>query len=312
MNFDKFYKSINKYKTFLLLIGIVFVFSCLSEYFFQTRNIINIIRQVSIIGILSVGMTLVIITGGIDLSVGSLLAVGGMVTASMVKAELVPLWLAMGAGILSGGFLGFINGIIISKFNVPPFVVTLSMMSIARGITYIYSDGKPIISFKNDFLIIGQGYLGLIPVSVIIFFIVTGIALWLLEFTKIGRHIYAIGGKEEAAYVCGIAVTEIKTLVYTIMGLLASLSGIMLASRINSAHPQAGLGYELDAIAAVVIGGTSLMGGVGMVSGTIMGALIIGVINNGLNLLGVTPYFQMVVKGIIIISAVMVDKQFKK
>jgi ribose/xylose/arabinose/galactoside ABC-type transport system permease subunit len=300
------------YVIVFLFLALVLILAISSPYFLAPSNLINIVRQIAIIAILGLGMTFVIVSGGIDLSIGSLLAVGGIVAALLIKKAGLPVWPAVMAGIIAGGALGSINGIIIAFLRVPPFVATLAMMTIARGIAYILTDGRSIISMGKSFLMIGQGTLGPVPWLIIILGIVAVLSWFLLDYTKFGRYVYAIGGNEEAAHVSGIKIGLSKTLIYMIIGLLSGLAGVMLTSRIDSAQPQAGTGYELDAIAAAVIGGTKLSGGVGTVFGTIIGALLMGVISNGLNLLNVSPYLQMVARGAIIVAAVVVDMQTSK
>lgn len=289
---------------FLLCIALSFA----SEYFLTAKNIINVLRQTSINGILALGMTLVILTRGIDLSVGSVLAFSGIVAASLATgpgAHSLPV--VIGAGIGVGMVCGIVNGLVVARLAVPPFVATLGMLSIARGLTYIYSDGMPISNLSDSFLAIGQErFLG-VPVPVYIFLFVF-IGLWvLLNKTTFGRYVYAVGGNEKSARTAGIGTRKIIVAVYAIAGLLAGLSGLILTARTTAGLPQAGVSYELDAIAAVVIGGTSLNGGVGTVRGTLFGALIIGVINNGLDLIGVSSFYQQVVKGCIIVFAVLLD-----
>ncbi len=296
-----------KYMMTIVLIVIVIAMSIARPEFLSSDNILNVLRQIAVNAVLAFGMTFVIITGGIDLSVGSILAVSGVFAAGFMKNGM-PIFPSCIIGILLAGLLGFINGLTISKFKVPPFVITLAMMTIGRGIAYVYTDGRPIVDLNENFLVLGRGrFLDLIPWPIIVMLLVMGATALLLNKTKYGRYVYALGGNEEAARVSGININKIKTIVYTVNGLLAGLAGVVLASRINSGQPQAGVSYELDAIAAVVIGGTSLSGGVGTIQGTLLGALIIGVINNSLNLLGVNQYYQMIVKGLVIALAVIVD-----
>jgi len=302
-----FLKAIIANKTFLILIGLIILMSILHESFFTTRNLMNIVRQVSIYGIIATGMTLTIIMGGIDLSVGAVLAVGGVIAANLIKNYGFPIWEAATIAVCAGAALGFINGITISKLKVPPFVITLAMMTIARGIAYVYIDGMPVVNLPKSFLILGQKNIGFLPGPILVLIIVTIIVGIILHLTKFGRYIYYIGGNENAALYSGINVIKVKTIVYTLLGALSALSGVVLSSRINSAQPQAGLGYELDVIAMVIIGGTSFTGGIGTIPGTFIGMLIIGIINNGLNLLGVSSYYQMIVKGLVIALAVILD-----
>ena len=306
----------NDYGIFIVFILLVIVLSIAKPNFLRPQNIMNVLRQTSINGLLSIGMTFVILTGGIDLSVGSILAFGGVVAASFASDALGstihhPL-VAAGVGLLAGIALGAVSGILVAKWKVPAFVVTLGMLSIARGLTFIYTDGMPIPRIDKSFLIFGQGELFGIPFPVIIIAVVYLIAWVVLYKTRYGRYIYAVGGNEKSAKVSGVNTRMIVFTVYVISGLLSALGGIILTARTTAGLPQAGVAYELDAIAAVVIGGTSLSGGQGALSGTIIGALLIGVINNGLDLLGVSSYFQQVIKGAIIIGAVLLDSLRKK
>lgn len=295
---------------------IVFFVLCLALYistpnFLLPRNLINVLRQVSINGLLSLGMTFVILTGGIDLSVGSILAFSGVVAASLASStdggsiHSVPVIII--AAVLSGILLGAVNGFFVAFLRMPAFVVTLGMLSIARGLTYIYSDGTPIPQLSKPFLALGQGTIVKIPIPVIILLGCFLILYTVLYTTKYGRYIYAVGGNEKSAWISGVNVKKILFSVYVVSGIMAALGGIIITARTTAGLPQAGQAYELDAIAAVVIGGTNLKGGKGALLGTIFGVLIIGVINNGLNLLGVSSYYQQVIKGSIIIFAVMLD-----
>lgn len=302
----KLYNLIYQNKMLIILILMVALMSTLSNVFFTSENLLNIIEQISINLILAAGMTFVIISGGIDLSVGAILAAGGVVAASIVKSGGSP-WMAVIAAVLVGAVLGLINGLPIAKLAVPPFIITLAMMTIARGIAYVYVDGQPIVGLPESFLKIDQGTFLSISNSIWIMVIVLIVSQILLRYTKLGRYVYYVGGNEEAARVSGINVSRIKIFVYTLSGLLSGIAGVILTSRINSGQPQAGLSYELDAIAAVIIGGTSLNGGTGAISGTIVGAAIIGVINNGLNLLNVSSFYQMIIKGLVIAAAVILD-----
>ena len=295
---------------FVVLCGVL---SAVNDNFLTWGNWVNILRQTSINGILAIGMTYVILTKGIDLSVGSVLAFGGLVTASLVTgADPHNAFLSMLAGLTVGLLLGAINGAIVARLAVAPFVVTLGMLSVARGLTFIYNDGMPIANLSPQFRFIGQGMLGGIPVPVIILAITFFVFWFILKYTTFGRYVYAVGGNERSAKTSGISTRWVIFAVYVISGLLSALAGLILAARTTSALPQAGIAYELDAIAAVVIGGTSLSGGVGTLTGTLVGALIIGVINNGLDLMGVSSYYQQVIKGTIIVAAVLLDVSRKK
>ena len=301
------------YGIFIAFFILCAVLSSANENFLTWGNWVNILRQTSINGILAIGMTYVILTKGIDLSVGSILALGGLVTASFVSgATPQSAMIGMCAGLAVGVALGAVNGALVARLSVAPFVVTLGMLSVARGLTFIYNDGMPIANLSKEFRYIGQGMVGEIPVPVVILAITFLVFWFILKYTTFGRYVYAVGGNERSAKTSGINTRWVIFTVYVISGLLSALAGLILAARTTSALPQAGVAYELDAIAAVVIGGTSLAGGVGTLFGTLIGALIIGVINNGLDLLGVSSYYQQVIKGTIIVAAVLLDVSRKK
>ncbi|NJM82262.1 MAG: ABC transporter permease [Tabrizicola sp.] len=305
-----------KYGILVALVLICLFLSVANEYFLTARNITNVLRQTSINGILAIGMTFVILTRGIDLSVGSVVALAGIVAASLATTSSTaaaaggpyPAVVAIAVGLLVGMACGAVSGVVVSRFAVPAFVATLGMLSAARGLTLLYGGGRPVPELTPEFRVIGTGEVAGIPVLVLIFAAVFVIAWWVLSATRFGRHVYAAGGNPHAATVSGINVRRIRFLVYVISGGLAGLAGMMLAARTGSALPQAGIAYELDAIAAVVIGGTSLAGGVGRVTGTLIGALLISVVNNGLDLMGVESYYQQVIKGVLIVAAVMLDQ----
>ncbi len=306
----------SNYTIFIMFLVFCVIMIFASEYFATWRNIRNILRQTSINGLLSIGMTFVILTGGIDLSVGSVLAFGGVVAASLVSmasggevhSPIVGILAAMGVGMLLGG----ITGVLVSKWRVAPFVASLGMLSVARGLTYIYTDGMPIPKIDRDFLFIGKGSVLGLPMPVFIFALVVLISYIVLKKTRYGRYVYAVGGNEQSARISGINTRLVIFSVYVISGFLAAFGGAILTARTTAGLPQAGQSYELDAIAAVVIGGTSLKGGQGSLIGTVIGALIIGVLNNGLDILGVSSYYQQVVKGTIIVVAVLIDSLKKK
>ncbi|HTT70509.1 MAG TPA: ribose ABC transporter permease [Anaeromyxobacteraceae bacterium] len=294
--------------------GIVFAFflvcavlAWLSPVFLKWTNILNIIRQSSIYGIMAVGMTFVILTGGIDLSVGSILAFAGAVAAGLLKAS-APLPLVIVVAIGIGALLGLVNGLVITIGRITPFVTTLGMMSIARSLTLIYCNGYPISGFGEEFRYIGGGDLFGIPLPIVVFLLTVVLAWVILAQTRLGRYTYAIGGNEETVRLSGIRTKLYKMAVYVVSGITCGFTALILTSRLNSAEPVAGTGYELDVIAAVVIGGTSLSGGRGGVWGTLVGALLIAVINDGMILLGISPYSQQLVKGLIIIGAVLLDR----
>lgn len=302
-----------KWGIVLSLVILILAMSFLHPNFLSTANITNILRQVSINGILAVGMTFVILTAGIDLSIGSVLAFCGIVAGMLVTGAdpvnpLIAVLAAMGAGALFGAT----NGLLVARFSVTPFVVTLGMLSMARGLTLLLSNGRPVPGLSEGFRWIGQGFILGVPVPVWIFLVVFLIAWITLRFTVFGRWIYAVGGNPKAARTSGIPTRTVIFSAYLIMGLLAGLAGAVLTARTTAGLPQAGIGYELDAIAAVVIGGTSLMGGVGSIAFTLVGVLIIGVIANGLDLLGVSSYYQEFVKGAIIVIAVLIDRSRNK
>lgn len=288
---------------------LIIVMSVLSPAFLKFTNVMNILRQTSINGIVAVGMTFVIILSGIDLSVGSVLALAAVVAASFAHTGEYPIFVPILAGLFTGSLCGFINGLIIAKRRIAPFIVTLGMMTIARGAALVYTNGRPVIELSDSYNKIGGKYVLAIPIPVIIFIIVVFIGSFLLSKTVFGRHVYATGGNKTAAELSGIITSRVIILGYSIAGFLAGLAGIVLSSRVMSGSPSTGQGYELDAIAAVVIGGTRLTGGVGTIFGTIIGALIIGVMNNGLDLLNVSSYWQQIVKGMIILLAVMIDRK---
>ncbi|EEY36378.1 ribose ABC transporter permease [Vibrio mimicus] len=301
-------------KSLIALLFLVVVVSFLNPNFFTVDNILNILRQTSVNAIIAVGMTLVILTAGIDLSVGSVLALCGAFAASLIAME-VPVLLAVPTALLAGAALGAISGIIIAKGKVQAFIATLVTMTLLRGVTMVYTDGRPISTGFTDtadtFAWFGTGYALGIPVPVWLMVVVFAGAWYLLNHTRFGRYVYAVGGNESATRLSGINVDRVKIGVYAICGLLAALAGIIVTSRLSSAQPTAGMGYELDAIAAVVLGGTSLMGGKGRIMGTLIGALIIGFLNNALNLLDVSSYYQMIAKAVVILLAVLVDNKNK-
>lgn len=307
MNWKKFLKKTKEYPAIVGFVGLVIFFSLLSDRFMTLSNFTNVLRQVSIQAIIAFGMTLVIISGGIDLSVGSVFALSAILMASVVKNGSV--FLGVLTALLVGAFLGAINGFIIAKGKIQPFIVTLATMAIARSLTLVYSEGMPITGFPQSFRVIGRGEFTGIPVPVMIMFAIFGVIFYISNYTKLGLYTYAIGGNETAAKLSGVKVDIYKIIIYMISGLLAATSAIILTSRLNSAQPTFGTGYELDAIAAVVLGGASLSGGKGTVVGTLFGALIMGILNNGLNLLNVSPFYQQGVKGIVILIAVLLERE---
>ncbi len=283
--------------------------SVVNPFFLTWNNVANIIRQTSINGIMAIGVTFVILGRGIDLSVGSVAALSGAVAASFVHLpDPGSVTIAVLAGCLTGAALGFVNGAFVSWLRLPAFVVTLGMLSAARGMAYIFTDGRPISNLSPSFLWIGAGQVAGIPVSSILLVVIFIVFALVLKYSIFGRHVYAVGGSERAALTAGIPVRRVLVWTYVLSGFLAAIAGMVLTSRTTAALPQAATAYELDAIAAVVIGGTSLAGGRGTLIGTLIGALIIGTINNGLDLMGVSAYYQQVTKGAIIVAAVLLDR----
>jgi ribose transport system permease protein len=282
----------------------------LSPSFLTIGNLLNVTRQVSINAIIAAGMTFVILTGGIDLSVGSILAIAGAIMAGALKSG-APLVAALGAGIVVGVAFGVLNGLAVAYGRVAPFIVTLATLTMARGITLVYTDGRPISDLGAAFGWLGNGDVAGVPVPVIVMALVFATSTIALGQMVVGRYIYAIGGNEEATRLSGVDVRRYKVLVYALSGLLSAVAAVILTARLDSAQPTAGQGYELDAIAAVVLGGTTLAGGEGGMLGTLLGAFLIGVLNNGLNLLNVSSFYQLVVKGVVILFAVLLDQRLR-
>ncbi|WP_415326550.1 ABC transporter permease subunit [Clostridium perfringens] len=303
--------NISKYKSLIGLVLLCIVITIVTPNFLSVSNITNVFTQVSVNAIIAIGMTFVILTGGIDLSVGSTLAISGAVGASIVKLT-GNVFLAIIVAAVIGIAVGLINGLLVSKGKLQAFIVTLATMTIFRGATLVFTDGTPISKLPEAFVKIGNGKLGFMPIPVIITIIIAIIAVYALSQTRFGRYLYALGGNEDASRLSGINTDKIKTLVYVVLGFASAIAGVIITSRIGSASPNAGTGFELDAIAAVVIGGTSLAGGEGTITGTLIGALIIGVLNNGLNLMNVSPFYQSIVKGLVILIAVLLDKKSRK
>jgi ribose transport system permease protein len=289
----------------LLLICVVFALG--SSEFLTASNLLNVALQTSIIAIVAIGMTFVIFTAGIDLSVGSMMALCGALAAGFAVRQGFDTYLSISIALGVGLFLGAINGLMVVKGGIPPFVATLSMLAIARGLTLVYTQGRPIAGLDERFIYWGTGQVLGIPLPVIIMIVVALIAHIITRYTPFGLHVYSTGGNEETTRLAGVSPGRIKLAVYMISGFLAALGGVLLTARLWSAQPNAAAGWELDAIAAPVIGGTSLFGGVGSIGGTIVGAFIIGVLGNGLNLMGVPSYYQQVIKGLVLILAVVVD-----
>jgi ribose transport system permease protein len=291
----------------LCLILVIYDITQQRTVFLTTNNIMNVLRQVATNIYIACGMTMIIILGGIDLSVGSVVGLSGCVTAMLIAYNSWPIAAAVAAGLVMGLLSGAFNGFVISKTTIPPFIVTLAMMNIARGACYVYTNAQPIRIMSETFNFIGSGYIGVVPVPVIYLIVIVIIASFIMNRTKLGRHIYAVGGNPTAAKFSGIKNGRILFFAYLFSGLMSAISGIVLASRMFSGQPTAGQSFEMDAIAAVVLGGTSMSGGVGKIGGTVIGALIIGVLNNGLNLLNINSFWQYIVKGVVILIAVYVD-----
>jgi ribose/xylose/arabinose/galactoside ABC-type transport system permease subunit len=286
------------------------LFGVLSPHFFTTSNVLNVMEQTSLNAVIAVGMTYVILSGGIDLSVGSLVALAGVVMASVLKTG-APVSVSILAGLGVGVACGLVNGSLVTLGRLPPFIATLGMMSVARGLALLYTDGRPISGFEAGFRSIATGRIGFVPIPVVVALAVYVVAHLVLARSRFGRYVYAIGGNEEAARLSGVPVRFHKTMVYALSGLTSGLASVLLTARLNSAQPIAGIMYELDAIAATVIGGTSLLGGTGSIGGTLIGALVIGVLRNGLNLLGISSFLQQVIIGVVIVGAVLVDSFLK-
>ena len=292
------------------LLALCLLLTALTPYFLTVSNLLNVMEQTSINAVIAVGMTFVILSGGIDLSVGSLVALSGVVMASTLQAG-APIPVALLAGLLTGAFCGLVNGGLVTLGRLPPFIATLGMMSVARGAALLLTDGRPVSGFEAGFRSLATGRVVGVPVPVLVTLAVYVLAHLVLTRTRFGRYVYAIGGNEEATRLSGVPVRFHKTMVYALSGLVSALAAAVLTARLNSAQPIAGMMYELDAIAATVIGGTSLLGGQGRVSGTLIGALIMGVLRNGLNLLGISSFLQQVVIGLVIVGAVLLDSLLK-
>ena len=305
-------KGVGQYGIFMAFVVVCLLLTFTTSKFLTVSNWTIIITQVSINALLAFGVTFVIITGGIDLSLGSIMAVTGVAAASLAHPDTYPVIVPIAIGLLAGVSMGALNGLVITKSKVPPFIVTLGMMTIGRGLALILSKGRPVSNLSDSFNFIGGGNVAGIPFPIIVLIVTFVVCSVVLKKTILGRYIYAVGGNEQAAKASGIRVNKVKMAVYTICGGLAALAGILLTSRITTGQPNAGVGFELDAIAAAIIGGTSTSGGTGTMTGTLIGALLIGVISNGLDLLNVTSYYQQVVMGAIIIGAVVLDSWNQK
>jgi ribose transport system permease protein len=314
--------DLKRFQSVLALVLMIVALALMTDKFMTVDNSLNVLRQICVNLCLSIGMTIIILSAGIDLSVGSMLALSGAVAAGLLKNGIVipgtdvlievTVSGAILAGVLVGTVLGWFNGYAITRFKLPPFVATLAMLSIARGLTMLWTGGFPITRLGDSFGFIGSGHWLGLPMPVWISGALVAVFVLVMNRTRFGRHVYAVGGNEKAAILSGLNVRRIKLLVYTLGGALAGVAGLLVTARLDSATPNAGISYELDSIAAVVIGGTSLNGGRGSIMGTVLGCLIIGVLNNGLVLLEVSPFWQQVIKGLVILVAVAVDKMGEK
>lgn len=306
---DRIKQLISQYSILLILIIMVLVLSIIEPRFLRPMNLLNIVRQITLIAIIGFGVTMIIITTGIDLSSGSVIGLAGIVTAVLAQQSLdLPLIVVILGGLIVGALAGLINGILVAHAKLPAFIATLGMMITARGLVYIVCKGHPVILLTPEFNAIGTASFMGIPVMIYVLFACMGLSYFILRHMKTGKCIYAIGGNQQAAVVSGINVKKNLLFVYIYGSMMAAVSGILLTARLSSGQPLSGEGYELDAIAGVVIGGTSLSGGIGTIQGTLIGALIIGVLNNGMDLLHVPAYYQQVMKGLIIVGAVLLDK----
>jgi ribose/xylose/arabinose/galactoside ABC-type transport system permease subunit len=311
-NYSGLNVNLGKYGLLAALLLLCAILTVMTPKFLTLPNLMIIVTQVTINALLAFGVTFVIITGGIDLSLGSIVAVTSVAAASFAHPDTYPLAVPLGIGLLTGLAFGAFNGWVITKGKVPPFIVTLGTMTIGRGLALILSKGRPISNLSDSFNYLGGGQLLGIPLPIVILAVIFIICTVLSKKTIMGRYVYAVGGNEQAARASGISVTRVKMFVYTLSGGLAALAGILLTSRISTGQPNVGIGFELSAIAAAIIGGTSTSGGVGSITGTLLGALLIGVISNSLDLLNVSSYYQQVVMGLIIIGAVLLDSVNKK
>jgi inositol transport system permease protein len=301
-----------KYGMLLVLVAMVIIISILEPNFMQVTNLMNVLKQISVYAIIGYGVTFIIITTGIDLGLGAYMALAGVIAAYIAQSASTPGVVSVLAGAATGIVIGLVNGLIISISKIPPFIVTLGMTTITRGMALLLTDGKPVSRLNESFRWWGGGrFLG-IPTPIVWLIVITFISWVLLDHMKFGRYTRAIGGNEKAAVISGINIMKYKVLIYTFSGLCCGLAGVILAARVASGSPSAAQGYELDAIAGSVIGGTSMMGGTGSIFGVFIGAMVIGVLNSGLNMLGVSSYWQDIVKGVIIIAAVIVDERKKR
>jgi ribose/xylose/arabinose/galactoside ABC-type transport system permease subunit len=303
---------LGRYGLVLALCSITAVLAVANPLFLKPQSLLTLLRQISINGILAVGVTCVLLTGGVDLSLGSLVALAGVMAAHCAHPDQFPIVVPLLAGVAVGAAVGSVNGLVITRIGVPPFITTLGMMTVARGLALVLSSGRPVSNLSRDFAQLGNGTVLGLPVPVILLALTALATHLVLRHLRIGRYLYAVGGNEMAARASGISVEAVKVFAYVVCGALAGLAGVVQAARISTGQPNTGIMYELDAIAAVVIGGTSLAGGVGGVGGTLLGVLLLGLISCGLDWMGVSSYYQQIVKGLIIVGAVGLDRVGKK
>ncbi|MDI9504742.1 MAG: ABC transporter permease [Clostridiales bacterium] len=313
MNTKKLKSVLSHYGIIFVLVLLIIVFASLSNRFLMPNNIFNILRQSSIVGIISVGMTFVMVTGGIDLSCGSVVGASAVGAALLMTAETPwnPVWACL-LMLLFGLLMGLANAFFIAQLKVPPFIATLGTMTSVRGIAYIITGGLPVFGFNRAFTVIGQGYVSIVPIPVIIMAVVFLFGIIMLNKTRLGRHIYGVGGNEEAARLSGVNVKKVKYLVYGISGFMSSLAGVVLLARVNSGQPNAGTGYEMDVITGVVLGGVSMSGGQGRLIMVVVGVLIMGILTNGMTMLTINEYVQQFIKGLVLIGAVALDSLIKE
>ncbi|HIR77353.1 MAG TPA: ABC transporter permease [Candidatus Choladousia intestinipullorum] len=303
---------ISRYGIYIIFLGIFIILSIINRTFFTAPNLINIAKQASTVAIIAIAQTLCLITGGMDLSSGSIMALAGVTSATFGLADHTNMPAAFVVAIGVGMLCGLVNGIMIAKGNIPAFIATLGMQQMARGMALLFTNATPVFGLSDTYTFLGSGKIAGIPMLVIVMIIVIILAAFLLNRTKFGRHVYAVGGNELSAHVSGIKVDRVKLQVYVMAGALAGLGGLLLAGRIKSGTPTMGEGYELDAIAGAVIGGVSTSGGIGTVYGAVVGSLLMAMITNGLDLLNVSAYYQQIIKGMIIVLAVLLDVKTKK
>jgi ribose transport system permease protein len=309
---DILLKVLRRYSVLLILLAIGVIFTLGSDRFLTPSNLMNIALQTSIIAIIAIGMTFVILTAGIDLSVGSIVALCGAIAAGLAVNQELGTYVGIGLALVAGAAVGLVSGLLIVKGKMPPFIATLSTLAIARGLTLVYTQGRPIAGIDDRFIALGSGKILGVATPVIIMVIIFVIAFIVLRSTRFGNYVYATGGNEEVSRLAGIRTAKVKLSVYVISGVLAAVGGVLLVGRLWSAQPNAAVGLELDAIAAPVLGGVSLFGGVGSVAGAVAGAFILGILSNGLNLMGVPSFWQQVIKGVVLILAVMLDVASKR